>query len=148
MQVFTNDLLAQLAANLTATAPVALGPLDACKMILYTNTFALDRNTVLADLIQPTYTDYAVQAVTWGGVFTTPDGKFCRYSVSVSWQMGDAMLATTVVGFGLINTAGDTLLVAESFATPRNLVATTDLIEILAQVGFANPGVGQSVVLP
>lgn len=148
MQVLSNYLLNLLTGNAVAAAPVALGPLDACKMILFTNVIAPTAATVLSDLTQPTYTGYVAIAVTWSSIFTLPSGNYCVESTAILWQMGDGMLPTTIIGFALTDTGGHNLLLTEVFNAPRNLVLATDAITVIAQFANDNPGAGKSSVLP
>jgi hypothetical protein len=148
LQILSNYLLNLLTGNAVSASSVATGPLDACKMILFTNAISPTPATLLADLTQPTYTGYTPQAVVWSTVFTLPNGNYCVQGTGLEWQMGDGALPTTVIGMALTDSAGSHLLLTEVFNTPRQLVLATDAIIVLPQFANQGQGAGKSSVLP
>ena len=113
------------------------GILNAAKVILFTNSVSITKTTPLSALTQPTYTGYAPVAVTWGAAARDQFGDIVTLSQLVLIQMANALTPTTIIGYGLTDSAGANLLLAEVLATPLPLVDALTFFNL--QVPFA-PG--------
>jgi hypothetical protein len=143
VQLFDTDIVVVA----TQAAAGVAGPLNASKMILFTNTPGLNKSSVLADLTQPTYTGYAAQALTWSVPIRNAMNRIATHTGLLSWVMGDALTPTTVNGYGITDTAGTHLLAAEYFPTPVGLVDTLSFLGVVSEWISDNASPGQCSVV-
>jgi len=131
----------------TQAAAGVAGPLNASKMILFTNSPGLNKNTVVADLTQPTYAGYAAAALTWSGAIRNAMNRISTRTGLVPWVMGDNLTPTTVNGYGITDSAGTHLLAAEYLPTPVGLVDTLSFLGIVSEWISDNASPGQCTVV-
>jgi len=131
----------------TQAAAGVAGPLHGSKMVLFTNTPTLNKMTVLADLTQPTYAGYAEQTMTWSATRRNALNQICTQATLVSWTMSDDLTPTTVLGYGITDSAGTALLAAEMFPSPVALVDTLSALGVISEWVAANAAPGQCTVV-
>ena len=103
------------------------GWLDLLKLLLFTNDITPTKTTLYADLVKPTYTGYAdLTGLVAGAVFQRTDKGWAVQFGAKQFQMGDAALPTTLMGYGIYSTSGTVLYWAERFPNPVPLVTTAD----------------------
>ena len=89
MRIFTPDAFWAMAAKLNVLPPW----LDQAHVGLYTNDIALDQNTLLADLTEPTFAGYSRQLLDLTGswVFQDSVGNFHTHYKHVGFEPTDDM---------------------------------------------------------
>lgn len=93
--------------------------LDAVKLILFANNITPNKNTVLADLTQPTFTGYAVFGpVVWGSVMRDVDGTAIVVGGSHPFVCSGGTPTDIIYGWALTNSGGTVLIKAAVLATP------------------------------
>lgn len=107
--VTDEDILTEL----TAVA----GKLNGVKIGLYTNNVTWNKNTVLTDVTECTFTGYAKVAVTWTTPFRATDGTY-RVSSGLNVFQPTAASTETAVGYFITDTAGTVLLGGDAFPAP------------------------------
>jgi len=123
-----------LAADPTTLAPAA----DANKMALVMADFVPSEDTVLADLTFATFDGSTPISV---GLGTQPEAldpatndamiDFIPPVTGFRWETtGTTNLPQTIYGFALTNLAGDALLACERFATPVELDAINQRVDV------------------
>jgi len=112
------------------------GVLKQAKMGLFTNQVPINLNTLLSDLVQPTYTGYALLAVTpWTGPVRQSDGSYQVISPDCVFQMQDSTKPTVAYGaFLQTSDAQPELLGGVVFDTPVALQTWEDAAVIVAQL--------------
>jgi hypothetical protein len=145
MQVPIDYFLKQLATGAVGTA--LDGVLKNAKLGLFTNAVNLTQQTLLADLVEPTYTGYARQIVTWEPIYQQPDGSWTNQGGALFWQMGDDLTPTVVLGLFLVDSGGTHLLLAENLADPINLVSSANAFLASPQVTYGTTGWGSNGII-
>lgn len=146
MLVTTETFDVAMVVSATQAAAGVAGPLNGVKMHLFTNNPALAKQMLLGAFTEPTYGSYAAQAVTFGAAKRDAQGNISTDTGQVIWQETGTPLATTVNGYFLTNTAGTTLLAAEYFPTPQNLVDLLSSFWVVAEWSANNAAAGQCQV--
>lgn len=119
---------AQKAALLTAMTATG-GILESTKVILFQNDYQPTEDTVLADLTVATYTGYAAATTgTWGAVQELPTGQLRRTAQHSQFNPTGTATTNTIFGYGLTNSAGDTLIGALRFDEPKPMTNALDAI--------------------
>jgi hypothetical protein len=125
-----------------AKAHVSSGSRDSAlygaKLGLFTNALMLSSQMLLADLVIPTYPGYAAVAVTWSSVFRKQNRGYATQSQLAEFQMDDDTTPTTVVGAFVVAADNTTLLWAELFDTPVQLVTADDAVVYTAEMECGN----------
>lgn len=99
---------------------------------LYTNpAFIPSKQTILADLVEPTYGSYVRQSVVMGPVFRDPQNGIASIAAALLWQETGVFTAETIYGVFYTYGVGPTLLGVEPFANPIPLV---DLLSAFSTV--------------
>lgn len=117
----TQTFLVEVQANMLA------GILDTGFARLFQNNPVLDLETVLADLVAPTFTGYAPIAIVWSDPAQDADGNMIFVSNELTFQpTNDTNLPQTVMGWGLtgVVSAATLLLLANYFETPVPMAST------------------------
>lgn len=146
MQVPTSAFFKGAAANVVASV-AALGILNAAKVGLFTNTPPLTENTVLADLTQPTFAGYALQAITWSAPFQQPDGSWACQGGLYTFQATDDLTPTVVTGVFVVSGAGTVLYLAEMANPPVNLPTSAQAMLVSPQIALGNNGWGANTIV-
>jgi hypothetical protein len=128
-------------ATLLAEATIEIGsggPFHTPKIALYTNDVYPSKGAILEDF---TTTDFAgltnLQAVTWGTPWVNDNGQAELLGARVDWLTTEAPVDTiTAYGYVLTNSAGDTLLLAERFATPLSFQRSGQQESIIPRLVF------------
>lgn len=113
----------QTTTNLLAQAIQAIGtggPFNAAKIALFHTAGNVGRTKTLADF---TITDFGgltnLKSLTWGAPFINQNQQAEVMAGNTNWLTVTAvLLPITVLGYVIVNTAGDTLLLAELFPVP------------------------------
>jgi hypothetical protein len=142
-ETFDTDMI----VSATQAGAGVAGPLNGTKMGLFTNQPALTKTMLLAALTQPTYTGYALQALTWSAAERNAAGSISTHSALMNWMMGDALTPTTVYGYFICNTAGSVLLAAEYFPAPQALADTLSYFGVVSEWSANNQNAGQCTVV-
>lgn len=142
---YFNVLLASAADQATGGGA---GPLNGSKAILFTNDITLTRATQISDLVQPTYTGYATQAVTWSTPGRDALGNISSTSQTMLWQEATTASSVLIYGIAFTDSPGTNLLAAEKFATPIPLNTLLDQLFTSTQWIWNNNNSGQTTIVP
>lgn len=97
------------------------------KMILFANDAALTKNTILADLTEPTFTGYAIStAVTWSVPFNDPLNRTVVAGSSKNFICTGGTPDDTIYGYAIVDSTAMDLLFAERFDAPVPIAAVGD----------------------
>jgi hypothetical protein len=110
------------------------GDLATPSMGLFTNTPTLSKGSLLADLVEPTYTGYARVALTLQAARRNANGDCIQGYDSAHFQPTAAtLLPQSALGYFIVVTitAVDYLLYAEFFDSPADFIAATSGLDIL-----------------
>lgn len=148
MIVTTEKLDQDIADFSTLAATTGTDPkLKGAKCILFTNTPALTKDSVVGDLTQPTFPGYASAVVTWSVAKRDDAGNISVDSGLMKFQMSDATVPTIVKGYGIVDSAGTTLLAAETFDAPVDLTDALSICAFVIDLSFNNADPGQATVV-
>lgn len=149
MIVVTNSLLYNTTTAVTEAMPSSSGFLVNAKLILYTNAIGLARNTTVDQLEQPTYTGYEPQTITWTSGQSENDGSYSLVGNLIKFQMDDEDVPTTAVGYGITNSSGTDLFLAEEFDEEQLLVTVDDAVSLVPKVciGIPDTDFGSAVLV-
>jgi hypothetical protein len=137
--IMSRDFANALLANSIASAPVALGPLNGAKVILFANNLAITEKTKLADLVEPTAAGYAKSAaVTWAGPVQNTLGNLEVYGDLKSFTFTANAIPDTIFGYAVEDSAGALLLLSELFETPITPQAN-EVIQVAPRFGLPDP---------
>lgn len=107
-------------AELIATGMV----LDACKLILFANNIVPGPTTVLADLVEATFTGYsAFGPIVWGTPFSDVDATALVVGGSHEFVATDGVTPNVIYGWALTDTGKTILRKAATFSAPVGISA-------------------------
>jgi hypothetical protein len=134
------DLATRKMLDAALAAVGAAGWMNAASLILFTNEILPAHDTLYGDLEQPTYAGYAAKDVLWGAPYMRPgDRAWCVSSQLAQWQMGDDLVPTVVVGFGIcLKAAPNTLWALELLPSPKQLLSPDDAVLFTAEVAIGD----------
>lgn len=126
----------------TQAAAGVAGPLNGSKMLLFTNTPAINKFTTLAALTEATYTGYARQTLVWSAARLDPTARVATFTALINWQPTDAVTPNTITGYAIVDSTGLILYAMELFVTPVGLATALSYLGIVAEWSSdnANPG--------
>jgi len=106
---------------------------DGAKVHLYANDFTPDDQSVIGDFVEATYTGYAPSTVVvWSAAGYAPNGRPTLPGGTKTFVSGSPLLiANTVYGYYVTDTAGTKLLWSERFVTPVIISAPAQIIAVL-----------------
>ena len=108
------------------TTPIISGPSVG---LFVTGPSPITPDSLEADFIEPTFDSYAKITLTLAvGPIILPSNVGLGMSQSVTWIVGGAGGAATIVGYFVVDTSG--LVMAEYFATPIQMVNPGDFIQL------------------
>lgn len=128
--VLAMAFLRSLVTGIATTLPGA-PPIDGCKVKLYTNDFAPDPSTLLADFTEATFTGYGEATIaTWGDTINT--GPARAGSTAQATFTAGAIVAPgqTVYGYYVTDAAETVVLFSERFTDPVQFVAQYDSLSL------------------
>jgi hypothetical protein len=117
------------------SANTIAGILTGSMAMLFTNNPTLGRSSVIADLVEPTFTGYARKAVTWGAAGEDTVGNVRNSSGLLVWQpSATTALPQTANGIAIMATISmtDTLLLAEYLPVGFNFVDVLSQLSAIA----------------
>jgi hypothetical protein len=146
--LITQDAL-DLAAVTDVTQAVSgvAGVLHGTKMMLFTNTPALNKGTLLAALTPANYTGYAPQALTWSAPSRNENQYMSTRTGLMSWEPTDGVTPNTITGYGITDSAGAVLLAAEMLPAPVPLTDAFSFLGIVSEYTPASLNAGQCTVV-
>jgi hypothetical protein len=133
----TSSFLEALFDILEANADV----LSVWKIGLFTGNPALSVDTVLADLIQPTFTGYLLVSETPPALEVSPNGdRLITWPTALFQPSAPVSPTETVTGWFLQATisATPTLLMGGFLQTPKQFAVVTDALTVIAQTILPN----------
>lgn len=102
---------------------------------LFTGAPTLTVGTVYSDLAQPTYTGYALQAVTMGSVRGDAQGDIIIPLSKTTWQpTATVSPEQTATGFFVVETGSNTLLFAQFLPVPKTFQGPLDALDVLDEI--------------
>jgi hypothetical protein len=117
-QCVTRQLVTELAA--AAIVTVATPPLSANRVMEYVNSVALSEASKLSDLVEAGYDGYARGSIaSWVGPEVDLNGNMIvAAAVPVAFSCSGALTVQSVIGSGVLDSTGATLLFAADYPTP------------------------------
>lgn len=110
-------------------SPAAVGPWFGAKIRLYTNTIVLSAQTILTDLIIPTWTGYADSgAITWLTATGAPSGAGELLGDTITFTSGSD--ANDVIKGIAIKTSGGDLICAANLDVGLNIVGVMNVVVV------------------
>ncbi len=105
---------------------LATPALQANRVMEYVNSIALTESTLLSDLVEATYDGYARGSIaSWLGPELDIDGNLVVVPAApVAFSCSGDVTVNTLIGIGILDPSGTTLLAAAEFATPFSPIPT------------------------
>lgn len=115
---WTNQLIKEAEQALITT--LAVPPLSANRVMEYTNNVVLTEATLLSDLVEGTYDGYARGSIaSWVGPELDLQGNQVVVPAAVvTFSCSGPVTVNTVIGYGILDSTGATLLAAATYPTP------------------------------
>jgi len=104
---------------------------DDCKLRLFGGATIPTLDSVLADFTATAAVGYAEQVLSAFSGPLNPNGQYRAYAAAPTFVFGDNRPSgVEIAGYYLVNTAGTTLLAAERFTTPVNVLMPGDELQL------------------